>query len=176
MAELAPGKRVISKDKSEQRVNLKTLLGREPTEKEKDSFIAEAIEHINQRTLSGKDLEGSKFQRYSKEYAEKKGVTRDSVDLFLKGDMLDSIEPVEKTKNTVTFGILGSTEALKSYNHNTGDTLPKREFFGITRKEAEAIIKRVEDKEESAEVEEERGFTLAELKAALESLGLTQEE
>ena len=92
----------------------------------------------------------------------------------MKGDMLDSIEPVKQTTNTVTFGILENEEALKSYNHNTGDTLPKREFFGITKAEAERIAKNIADR--GPVEEEDRGFTLAELRDALASLGLTQEE
>ena len=166
MADLPEGKRTINKSKSEQRVNLKSLLGRTPTQREKIAFVELAIDTIENRTLDGVDIDRKKFRQYSAEYAEKKGVTRDSVDLFLTGDMLDSIDPISQTTNTVTFGIEGGTAALKSDNHNKGVTLPKREFFGITQNEAERI---------AAEIREEptdTSFTLGELRAALALLDI----
>jgi hypothetical protein len=173
MADLPKGKRTINKSKSEQRINLKSLLGRTPTQEEKERFALAAVELINNRTLDGKDIDGKKFTKYSEAYAEEKGVTRDSVDLFLSGDMLDSIEPVAQTANTVTIGLSGDLNLLKSDNHNRGVTLPKREFFGVTKKEADRIAKII--KEDKIEVKES-GFTLAELQNALRLLGLEQVE
>ena len=172
MAEIA-GTRVINKTKSEQKINLRTILGRKPSTEEKERFVIAAIEHINNRTLSGEDVEGSKFHPYSEEYADKKGVTRTSVDLFLKGKMLDSIEPGSSTRDTVAFKIDDSEEAKKSYNHNVGDTLPKREFFGITKSEAESIARDIKGRTEAPQ---EETFTLAGLRDALALLGIEQEE
>lgn len=174
MAELPPGRRVITRSKSEQRVNLKELLGRVPSDAEKDLFTRRAVELINQRTLDGKDLEGKTFTPYSAAYADKKGVSRTSVDLFLEGDMLGSIKKINETKNTVSFGITDSEEAAKSENHNKGVSLPKREFFGITRSEA----KKIADEVSTGEPQEEqpRRRTLAELRDALAAISLGRDD
>ena len=34
-------------------------------------------------------------------------------------------------------------QTKKSFNHDTGDTLPRREFFGITEAEAKEIAREV---------------------------------
>jgi hypothetical protein len=172
MADLPKGKRVINKGKTQQRINLKTLLGRTPTTDEKKRFTLESIELINDRTLDGKDINGKKFTKYSIDYAKKKGVTRNSVDMFLEGDMLDDIEPLTETINTVTFGMENTLSRLKSDNHNNGVTLPKREFFGVTQKEAKRIAKDIRDKKVDVR---KRGLTLAEIRAAVNQLGLEQE-
>jgi len=168
------GKRKISKSKSEQTVNLKQLLGEAPTQDQKSRFAREAIEVINQRTLDGKDVDESKFTPYSEAYAERKGVTPDSVDLFLSGDMLESLKLTKDTPHTVSFGIEGGDAAKKSYYHNTGTAKggKKREFFGITRSEAEKIAESI--KKDVVDREDSVGFTLAELRAALSAIGLKE--
>ena len=56
---------------------------------------------------------------------------------------------------------------------NTGDgNNPKREFFGITKAEAERIAKKI--KKTNTQRESQAGFTLAELRAALDAIGLTE--
>ena len=105
--------------------------------------MLEALNVIESRTLNGDKVGGGKFQRYSPEYAERKGVTPDSVDLFLDGGMLESLTPISETRNTVTFGIIDGDEAPKAYNHHVGDTLPERPWFGITSNEAKMIIDRI---------------------------------
>ena len=182
MAELA-GKRVINKNKTEQRFNLKELLGSKPTESQKQLFAELAIDLIDNRTLDGKDINGKKFTKYSKAYAELKGVTRSSVDMFLEGDMLDSMDEIARTANTVTVGITGDTNSKKSDNHNNGVTLPKREFFGITKKEARKLAKEVKRVEPSASIPASRtsqvdsaSISLSELRSALSLLDIEQVE
>lgn len=171
MAELPRGKRTINKSKSIQRVNLKELIGRTPTDDEKNRFTLAAIELINDRTLDGKDINGKKFTKYSEKYAEQKGVSRDAVDMFLTGSMLDGINSISSTVNTVTFGIEGGVDALKSDNHNNGVTLPTREFFGITKAEAERIAREIADSKNQESI----GFTLADLQEAIKQIGLVQD-
>ena len=176
MAELI-GKRTITKSKTEQKINLRTLLGRKPTNEEKTLFAELSVELINNRTLDGKDIDGKKFTKYSKAYAAKKGVPRSAVDLFLDGDMLDSIDLTGETRDTIAIGIIGGVDALKSDNHNKGVTLPKREFFGVTRKEAESMIESIRDDGDGDTTKTEaRGFTLADLAAALKQLDIEQTE
>lgn len=176
MATLA-GKRVISKNKTEQKINLRKLLGRTPTRDEKILFAELSIELINNRTLDGKDINNKKFTKYSKGYAEKKGVPRSAVDLFLDGDMLDAIETTAETRDTVSFGIIGGIDAKKSDNHNKGVTLPKREFFGVTKKEANRILDAIKDDSiDLAPSTDSGGFSLADLSAALKLLDIEQIE
>lgn len=139
------GKTTFKQSKLEQSVNLKELLGREPTPTEKSNFTSEALARIEERTLNGSDVNGEKFVKYSQEYADKKGVTRNSVDLFLTGGMLESLKPLKETTNTVSFGIEGGDETKRGYNHQVGDTLPQRTWFGITKDEAQNIAELVRD-------------------------------
>ncbi len=125
-----------------QRINLKSLLGREPEPEEKQAFMLEALATIEERTLNGDKVGGGSFQPYTQEYADRKGVSKGSVDLFLDGGMLESLLPIGETRNTVTFGIEGE-EAPKGYNHHVGDTLPERPWFGITDREAKDIAQRI---------------------------------
>ena len=145
------GKITITKKKTQQKINLRELLGHAPSDEQKKLFTEMAIERINERTLNRTDINNRKFTKYSKEYASKKGVTRNSVDLFLEGDMLSSIQPLEETRDTVVFGIDSSEEKqlLKSHGHNKGGgNLPQREFFGITEKEAKKIVKNLPKSDE----------------------------
>lgn len=171
MATLA-GKKIISVDEMSQEIDLKRYLGRAPTASEKRLFAEIAIEQINNRTLDGKTINGGKFKKYSKKYAEFKGVTRDSVDLFLEGDMLDSLD-AEENGNKVKILIDNDLETKKGYNHHMGDTLPKRPWFGITTDEARAIANTIK---EDVQVQEKKSFTLSDLQDALKVLGLEQIE
>jgi len=164
MATLA-GQKTTSLSEISQTIDLSEFLGRRPTATEKQRFADLAIEKINQRTLDGQDLDGNSFARYSEEYAAKKGVSVDSVDLFLEGDMLDSIgrrKSKERT-STVFLQMKKGLQTKKAFNHDTGDTLPKREFFGLTRDEASSIA-------ESIKEEAPARTTLSDLAAAIEAI------
>jgi len=134
-------RRKITKDEIYQEIDLEKIFGREPTPTERRAFADEAIERIIDRTQSGIDRSGRGFTRYSKEYAEQKGVGQGDVDMTLFGDMLLSVDAeTDRSKIKIT---IPDSELLKSYNHLTGDTVPKRDWFGITKDEAEAIAERV---------------------------------
>jgi hypothetical protein len=158
----------VTKSKTTQKINLRTLLGRRPSEEEKEQFARLSIEQIRSRTLDGDDYSGREFTPYSEEHAAKKGVSVDSVDMFLEGDMLDSIDTLRTTRDTIEIGISGGKEALKSHGHNTGGGfLPQRRFFGVTREEAKRIAQQIsQDKEESPRI------TLAQLRDAINLIGL----
>lgn len=148
------GKTTFNKSKLSQRINLKELLGREPSETEKQNFVSVALDRIESRTLGGEDVDGKKFVPYSPEYADKKGVSRNSVDMFLTGGMLESLRELSNTKNTITIGLAGDDDiAKRSYNHQVGDTLPKRTWFGLTKSEAENIAEMVRDEQETFTLE-----------------------
>ena len=140
----AKGSLSVSLEELSQKIDVTHYLGEEATANQKRIFAELAKDVMTNRTLDGKTINGGSFKKYTKEYAEFKGVTRDSVDLFLEGDMLDSLSrnTDSEDKDTVAIAI-GSGETKKAYNHNTGDTLPKREFFGVTDDEAKAIARKV---------------------------------
>lgn len=170
-AKRADGEIVVSLSEMNQEINLEKYLGREPTETEKQRFADLAIDTITTRTLDGKTINGGKFAKYSKAYADKKGVTQDSVDLFLDGDMLGSIRRrVEGEKQNTLMIALQEDQVPKGYNHNVGDTVKKRPWFGLTDLEAKAIANRINSSREP------RQLTLSELRERLSRLGIQQTE
>ena len=169
----ANGEITVSLSEMSQEIDLKSYLGRKPTASEKRAFAALAVDTIENRTLDGNTINGGKFRPYTAEYADRKGVTRDSVDLFLDGDMLESIgrRTSKERVNTVFIQMEKGLETQKGFNHNTGDTVPRREFFGITDEEARRIAQEIKE-----EQEERSGLSLAELAAALALLDIEQTE
>jgi hypothetical protein len=172
MAKLV-GNTTISLDELSQEIDLTRYVDGELTDEAKETFALAAIERINQRTLDGNNIHGRKFKKYSKDYAAKKGVSRDSVDMFLEGDMLNSLD-YELTDTGVKIKI-GESETPKAFNHQTGDTLPKRQFFGLIGQEVRDIASELDSIVQEQE-ETDGGFTLADLTAAIQQLGLSQVE
>jgi len=172
---VAISKPKYSKDEVYQRFNLKEILGYSPSEEQKKLFYELVVDKIVQRTASGKDINGSKFTRYSEAYAKKKGVARGAVDLILEGDMLSSFEESQEQKNVVKIKMAEGDETLKAYNHNVGDTLPKRTFFGLNESENIRSIIREVDSFKEAPAKEKR-TTLADLRDAINTTIFTETE
>lgn len=166
----AKGKLTVSLDELSQEIDLKEYLGRKPTANEKRLFAELAVDTIENRTLDGQTVNGGKFKKYSKSYADLKGVTRDSVDLFLKGDMLESINrrKSKEKAGSVFIQMKKGIQTKKGYNHNTGQTVPRREFFGITDAEASDLANQIKESGKST--------SISELKAALAMLDIEQVE
>lgn len=166
---LASGSINVSLDELSQEIDLQNYLGRKPTTREKQLFAELAIDTINNRTLDGQTVNGGKFKKYSKAYAEKKGVTRDSVDLFLDGDMLDSISrrASKEKASSVFIQMQKGLQTKKGFRHNTGDKgMTKREFFGVTDAEARQIAEQIKQEESVKRI------SLADLRAALDLLDI----
>jgi hypothetical protein len=109
----------------------------------KEQFIEKAINVINDRTVGGTSISGKSFKRYSKEYAKEKGSTH--VNLLLDGDMLNATDGEDISRDKVKLFVGGDTvQTLKSFNHNVGDTLPRRTYFGLQTQEAKAIVEEIE--------------------------------
>ena len=70
------------------------------------------------------------FPALAKEYKKfkRKKVKGTKANLRLNEEMLHSMK-VEADKNSFTIKITDPTEKKKAYNHNTGDTLPRRQFL-----------------------------------------------
>ena len=160
------GKVNITQSELKQVLNGQYYLGAGATRAELEAFADAAVDLINNRTLDGTDVyTGVSFTPYSEEYAKKKGVSRNSVDLFLDGDMLDSVDGGVSGRNIELEVGGSSTNKAKAYNHQTGDTLPARTWFGITAAEARAIANEIKStRTQSTNNQEDRGFTLAELR------------
>ena len=68
-----------------------------------------------------------KLTKDYKKYKQKLGKGGDP-NLQLFGDIVNSIQ-VNATKRSVELKIANSLQKKKAYNHNVGDTLPKRQFI-----------------------------------------------
>lgn len=107
----------------------------------------EAIDLIVQRTENGLDVRGNSFKNYSKEYTESQnfeafGKSSGDVNLVQEGNMINSIQVIEAYDNYFKIGYTDELNTLKAFNHNTGDTVPRREFFGINKKEMNSILEK----------------------------------
>lgn len=159
----------LKKSDVSQTINLEELFGVSfRGERELRLAIAQKIiDHIKERTESGKTVSGGSFAPYSKEYKKttifsllKSGNTPD---LTLTGNMLASIDVLGEGPNTIRIGFGDETERLKAFNHNTGDTVPRRPFFGVSKEEAKKVVLE-EFKEEIDRLKgKESGLTVADL-------------
>lgn len=95
--------------------------------------VADAIREIVRRTESGRDINGRRFVRYTKEYRKFKIRTTGSgqVNLRLSGQMLDSItSKVEVRSTVIVWSIFFSNrEAEQKAIWNS----VRRPFFGVSR-------------------------------------------
>jgi hypothetical protein len=72
---------------------------------------------------------GGKFKRELSD-AYKKIAGKDNANLDLTGSMLDSLEIIpDYDSGRVTIGVFDPDETPKAFNHQTGDTLPVRQFI-----------------------------------------------
>lgn len=148
----------ITKKEVSQKFNLSEIFERDfRNDPELRDFVGQAIiDKIIDRTESGKGIGGNKSLKkpYSKSYSESQefidnGKSRNSIDMTLTGSMLDDIDIVDKTTNTIKIGFTEELETLKAYNHNIGDTVPKRPFFGLSKSEVKQIKKELKNKVKS---------------------------
>ena len=73
--------------------------------KQRESIAGRVIDFITKRTISqGRDKNGAKFARYSKEYAKKKGVGRSSVDLVKTFEMMSSLHLLSERSGKIVVG------------------------------------------------------------------------
>lgn len=108
----------------------------------------EIIDHIIERTQDGKDANGRKFKKYTKEYAKEKGVGVNDVDLTLSSEMLESIKLISERSGKLIIGFEnGSLENAKAdgnirgtYGKPTEDPSKARPFLGISKKDLKEIV------------------------------------
>lgn len=174
----------LTKKEVSQKFNLGKLFGvdfsRDPDLKQE---IGQAIiDKIIERTENGKAIGGKKdLKSYSKEYVESDefkdfGKSKSEINMTLTGRMLDDIDIISESRNTIKVGFEERKEILKAFNHNTGDTVPKRKFFGITKGELDDIKKEFKDdlkaiEPKKREQDAPNRTTVTELLAELDALG-----
>lgn len=137
----------VSKKTIEQVIDLGEIFGVDATDAPalKESLAQAIIDYIVERTQSGKAYGGGKLKSpYSPEYVKSRefkaaGKSAGEVDLELTGDMLASIGVLSTSGNKIKIGITDELQVLKAYNHQTGDTVPARPFFGVTKTDLDQI-------------------------------------
>jgi hypothetical protein len=136
----------LTQNEVSQTFDLKKILGVDVSDMpEVKQAIGQAlVDHIITRTENGEDVSNKSFKGYSKEYINSLAFkaydkSAGDVNLTLTGGMLGTLDIIEDSGNKIKIGWEDSTENAKAYNHNTGDTVKKREFFGITESEVKAI-------------------------------------
>jgi phage gpG-like protein len=127
----------------------------------KEAIAAEIISVIRKRTLKNKDKDGESFPSYSKEYVKSvdfkaAGKSKGDINLTLSGDMLASIELLEKKKNKVVIGFEEGTVQNAKADGNIRGTYGRpspikgkaRPFLGISDDELEKILNKYPKDEE----------------------------
>lgn len=147
----------FTKNNVEQTINLEDAFGIsfKGMRSLKEAIGGAIIERIQERTKNkksmridskGRGYEGDLKAPYSKSYAESAefkayGKSKNNVNMTLTGDMLNLIDIKKQSGNTITIGWFDKVENNKAFNHCTGDTVPKRPFFGISKGELKDIKK-----------------------------------
>ena len=102
-----------------------------------DAAALSAIEMIDNRTTKGFDVNGNRFKRYSKKYADyrvEKGRNPYPVDLQFTGRMLNSMRSKKVNYFSRLVFFRGSENNKKAAMNNES-----REFFGLNRKEQSRV-------------------------------------
>lgn len=137
----------ITLEKIEQEIDLEKLFGVDLSDNEaiKSAVGQVLIDRMLTRVESGVGYGGQKLKSpYSKVYAESlefkaAGKSRSKVNMTLTGDMLASVNVKSDGSKVVLY--VDENEVPKAYNHITGDTVPKRNWFGFTRDELKSLRK-----------------------------------
>jgi hypothetical protein len=98
-----------------------------------DDAKQEVLNFIKEQMLSDfakatSPVTGDDFVPLSKKY-EKYKETKSSApiaNMELTGAMLDALDAIDKGGNKIEIGWFDSDQAVKAFNHTTGDTVPKR--------------------------------------------------
>lgn len=106
--------------------------------------VIDSIENYLSRGISPVS-KGEYKKKLSKEYAKKTG--KKIANLSESGSLLNDLK-FDNFKDKITFKITDSTEKKVAFNHNTGDTLPTREFMPDDEAKGKfkpAITKQIKD-------------------------------
>jgi hypothetical protein len=157
----------ITKNNVEQTIDLEELFGLsfKGAKALKETIGQKIIDKIIKRTKAGTSVTGSRLKSpYSKSYAKSTefkaaGKSKSKVNMTLTGDMLGLLDIKRQTGDTITIGWdKDDGQDPKAYNHVVGDTVPKRNFFGVTNKELNKIKSEMKSEVKQAlEVKQDQG-------------------
>lgn len=117
-----------------------------------EAFSQAVLDHIRERTESGRDLNGKLFSPYSKSYKESLAFSvfgkSNQPNMTLTGDMLSTMF-ADESNGKLKISFDGVDNNIKAFAHQTGfknhpvleGKVKPREFFGITDKELQKIAK-----------------------------------
>lgn len=139
---------VVTKSKLTQTIDLNDVVGSDISSDEVlVNRIGQAIiDFMDDRSLDGKGFNGQKLKApYSDSYADSlnfkaSGKSKNDVNMRLSGDMMGSIDLLKVDGSKLVIGIDDPDQAIKAFNHQTGDTVPKRPFFGVSSEELKKKI------------------------------------
>ena len=145
----------FKKTKVSQQINLKEEFGFDFSGKNalKQAIGQAIIDKIVNRSKAGNGMSFGKSgigrkvklkSPYSKSYADSlefkaAGKSKNKVNMSLTGDMLGLIDITKIKGNTIEIGWEDADENKKAFNHSVGDTVPRRPFFGVNKKELNDI-------------------------------------
>lgn len=147
-------KPTVSLKRIEQEIDLEELFGVDLSDDDslKEALAQTLIDKMVTRVQDGQGIGGVKLKSpYSERYAKTlefkaAGKSRGKVNMTLTGDMVSSIGVISTKGNTIKIGIEDSEQVAKAYNHQTGDTVPQRPFFGFSKDELNDIKKEFSSK------------------------------
>ena len=119
-------------------------------EDDRASLAEDIIDYITTRTAKGYDKNNRKFKPYTKEYAERKGVSRGDVDLINSTDLLESILLLDSDTGMLVIGyaegdeINGKAEGNITGSYGQPDPNPAkaRDYLGVSRRDLAELISR----------------------------------
>lgn len=133
----------ITKSIIEQEIDIGEIFGADLTDAPalKEALAQAIIDRMLKRTNDNQAFGGGHLKSpYSKPYQHSlqfkaAGKKANDINMTLTGDMLAAIDVVSTSGNKIKIGINDELQVLKGFNHQTGDTVPKRPFFGVTKAE-----------------------------------------
>lgn len=125
-------------------IDIKGLLGPLANDRDvREAFFQLAVDKMESRLDDGRDVNGKLFVGYSKDYIDSLAFNafnkrKNDVDMKLTGDMRASVDILDQNSSKIKIGV-SEDQAAKAFNHMTGDTVPRREWFGWKDAELKSI-------------------------------------
>lgn len=138
----------VTLEEVSQEIDLNKLVGSDISEDEQLvlKIGQKIIDYMEERVDDGLGYGRTKLKSpYSDAYANSlnfkaAGKSKTDVNMKLSGDMMASIDIIEVNGSKVTIGIDDPDQVPKAFNHQTGDTVPRRPFFGVTNEELKQYV------------------------------------
>lgn len=122
------------------------------------------IDRIEKRTKEkSKDINEKAFKKYSKAYQNsddfKASGKTSKVNMSLTGDMLADVDILRDTSKEIVIGFTDPEESAKAHGHVTGGgNLPRRDFFGLSQRDVNALKKQfLPEVKEAIKLKEDQG-------------------